>query len=469
VSTVATFRGMAAARGRRTLVEIKAVDALYPLFGAVKLAARLDLHDALAKRGNRFGAVADPVLLDKLGIAPSDVIKLGNAEFELSTALVSEPDRVGDGFALGPRLMISREALAATGLVQPGSLVTWRNRLKFDRGGSEEVRQVIKEAKRQFPDAGWRLRGRDNAAPQVGRFVERVSFFLSLAGLTALITGGVGVMNTVRAFLNRRMANIAMLKCLGAPSRLVFLTYFIEVLAVALVAIIIGLVPGAVAPAVVNALLASVLPLPIATGIEWGALALAAAYGFAAAVGFAVGRSSSRWTCGRSRSCAAMPGSHHRAGGPGSSPSSRWRRWRSLPWRSTACRTLPSPPGSSAARLVLPCAVRAGAAHDDGSGAAAGTGQRGQGLCAGIALPAGQCHALRSAGARPRTDAVRDAGACRPLAQQRIALEPAGERAFVLFPRCANSEHDRFVTLLRDTSGSDRIGDAPMLRARSRR
>src|SRR5689334_6224197 len=175
VSTVATFRVMAAARGRRTLVEIKAVDALYPLFGAVKLAARLDLHDALAKRGNRFGAAADPMLLDRLGIAPGDVIKLGNAEFELSAALISEPDRVGDGFTLGPRLMISRDALAATGLVQPGSLVTWRNRLKLDSSGGLSPKQVIEEAKRRFPDAGWRLRGRDNAAPQVGRFVERVS------------------------------------------------------------------------------------------------------------------------------------------------------------------------------------------------------------------------------------------------------------------------------------------------------
>ena len=74
VSTVATFRGMAAANGRRALVEVKAVDQPYPLFGVVRLSGGLALHEALAKRGERFGAVADPVLLAKLGIAPGATI-----------------------------------------------------------------------------------------------------------------------------------------------------------------------------------------------------------------------------------------------------------------------------------------------------------------------------------------------------------------------------------------------------------
>ena len=229
--------------------------------------------------------------------------------------------------------MISREGLAATGLVQPGSLVTWRHRLKLASTGDSDVKQVMQEARRRFPQAGWRIRGRDNAAPQVGRFVDRVSFFLSLAGLAALITGGVGVANTVRAFLNRRMANIAMLKCLGASAGLVFQIYFIEVLAVALLAVVIGLVPGAIAPAIVSGLFGAALPLPIATGIEWGALALAAVYGLIAAVGLRSARWRSPWMCGRSRFCAAPPDWRGRNIASGSSRSRRRQRWRlrSLP------------------------------------------------------------------------------------------------------------------------------------------
>jgi putative ABC transport system permease protein len=464
-STVATFRGMASAKGGRALVEVKAVDPAYPLYGAVKLGPGLDLHDALARHGGRFGVVADPVLLGKLGIGPGAAIKLGNAEFELRAALVSEPDRVGDGLALGPRLMIARDALAATGLVQPGSLVTWRSRLKLDSSGGQDARQVIEEAKRQFPQAGWRLRGRDNAAPQVGRFVERVSFFLSLAGLAALITGGVGVMNTIRAFLNRRMANIAMLKCLGAPARLVFVTYFIEVLAVAVMATIIGLVPGAVAPAVVNAVFGSVLPLPVATEVEWGALALATAYGLAAALGFAVGplalamdvraitllRSSAGLTPSRRRPAIVAIQS-----------------LAALLIAGMALKTMPdlSITAWFLGGLALSFVVLLGLAR-----LLMGAAER-------LPEPANAVRAYalsslyRPGSATPSAVLALGLGLTlfvtlalvdRSISSELRSSLPASAPSFY-FLDVPNSERDRFVTLLRDTSGSDRIGDAPMLR-----
>ena len=290
VNMVATLRAMASAKSERTLVEVKAVDEAYPLFGQVSLEdGEARLGEALALRDGRYGAVADPALLQRLGLKPGDVLQLGQAALTVRAALAGEPDRIADGFALGPRLMISRAALKATDLVQPGSLVTWRHRLKLNNGDPANLLQVREEAQRRFPQAGWRIRGRDNAAPQVNRFIDRVSFFLAIAGLAALVTGGVGVANTVRAFLARRMPNIAMLKCLGAPAQLVFAACFIEVLAVSIVAILMGLVPGALAPLAVAKLFGTYLPLPIATGVEWRALAIAGVYGLLTAIGFALG------------------------------------------------------------------------------------------------------------------------------------------------------------------------------------
>ena len=465
VSTVATFRGMAAANGRRALVEVKAVDQPYPLFGVVRLSGGLALHEALAKGGERFGAVADPVLLAKLGIAPGATIKLGNEEFELRAALLGEPDRMGDGFALGPRLMIARDGLAATGLVQPGSLVTWRSRLKLDAGGTRDVKQFMAEARQRFPEAGWRLRGRDNAAPQVGRFVERVGFFLSLAGLAALITGGVGVANTVKAFLDRRMANIAMLKCLGAPARLVFLTYFIEVLAVALVAIAIGLVPGALAPLVVDTLFRSVLPLPIATTVEWGALALAAAYGLVAALGFAVGPLALamdvraitllRGTAGLTRprrrlgivavqsvavlalaamALATLPDLAITAWFLGGLASSFVVLSGLARLLMLAAERLP-PPANAVRAYALSSLYRPGSATPSAV------------LALGLGLTLFVTLALVD----------------RSISSELRSSLPASAPSFY-FLDVPNSDRDRFITLLRDSSGSDRIGDAPMLR-----
>ena len=89
-----------------------------------------------------------------------------------------------------------------------------------------------------------------SAAPGAEQFVERLSYFMTLVGLTALIIGGAGIANAVSAFVNRRTDTIATLKCLGAPSRTVFGIYLTEILLVAVLAIAIGLVAGALVPAV---------------------------------------------------------------------------------------------------------------------------------------------------------------------------------------------------------------------------
>ncbi|MEQ9121004.1 MAG: ABC transporter permease, partial [Alphaproteobacteria bacterium] len=124
-------------------------------------------------------------------------MRIGDTDFELRATIVREPDRVADGFALGPRAMISRAALGGTGLVQPGSLVEYhyRVRLPADARTSEDIAAWVASLNERCPDAGWRIRDRSDGAPGVRRFVERVALFLSLVGLTALVVGGVGVAN----------------------------------------------------------------------------------------------------------------------------------------------------------------------------------------------------------------------------------------------------------------------------------
>jgi putative ABC transport system permease protein len=141
---------------------------------------------------------------------------------------------------------------------------------------------------RCLQDQGWRVRSRENAAPGVRRFIDRLTFFLSLVGLTALIVGGVGVANAVKSFLERRTKNIATLKCLGAPSRLVFWTYFVEVMLVATLGIALGCALGLITPPLAGAFLSSLLPVPVSAGPEWWPVARAAAYGYLIVIAFSV-------------------------------------------------------------------------------------------------------------------------------------------------------------------------------------
>ena len=209
----------------RSLIELKAVDAAYPLYGAVALDPPQALAAALAQRDGRWGAVVDAASADAARAACS-AIRSASAmpTFILRAVLTHEPDAATGGFEFGPRVMIATPALAETGLLQPGALVTYGYRLRLAPG--RRRRRLDRRDQGGVPRcrlAHPRLRRR--RAERCERLLDRVSVFLTLVGLTALLVGGVGIGNAVRGYLGGKTATIATLKCLGASGRLVFAAY----------------------------------------------------------------------------------------------------------------------------------------------------------------------------------------------------------------------------------------------------
>ena len=296
VSVAATLPTMAhTADGRATLVDIKAVDRAYPLFDAVTTTPDLPLAELFVRKGDEFGAAADPALLARLNLKPGDRITIGNAVLELRAALTSEPDKLAGGIGFGPRLLTSDAALRASGLIQPGSLVRWLYRLRLPAEGSTDsaVTFIEQQARAQFPNSGWEMRTRSKASPQLERNVERFSQFLTLVALTALLIGGVGVANAVASHLARKRDAIAAMKALGATGGTVFAVFCTQIMLVALFATIVGAGLGAALPFVIAALFGAVIPLPVAPSLHPAALMLAIAYGLLTALAFAL------WPLGR--------------------------------------------------------------------------------------------------------------------------------------------------------------------------
>ncbi|MGF7174540.1 ABC transporter permease [Azospirillum doebereinerae] len=296
VSNSAEMRAMARADDevRASLVELKAVDDVYPLYGAVTLRDGGDVKAALAKRDGRWGAVVEASLVDRLGVKLGDPVHLGDSVYRLAGILDREPDRASsNAFSLGPRLLVALDSLPETGLLQPGSLTWWSAKVALPDGTDRLAWQ--EGVKARFPDAAWRVRDFTNASPQIERFIDRMTLFLTLVGLTALLVGGVGVGNAVRSHLDSRARTIAMMKCIGAPGALVFQLYLAQILALALVGILFGLALGAVAPLALSRLLEDVLPVSAHIGVYPGALALAALYGVLTALTFSL------WPLGRAR------------------------------------------------------------------------------------------------------------------------------------------------------------------------
>jgi putative ABC transport system permease protein len=295
LSTAASMRAMVrTGDGRTALVELKAVDHAYPLYGTLASEPASDLGGLLARQSSAFGAVADPALLARLDLQPGARLTIGAATIELAAALASEPDKLAGGIGFGPRLLIGEEALRATGLLQPGSLVRWHYRLRLPADASDAAAQaVIDSANAQFPEAGWEIRSRTNAAPQLERNVARFAQYLTLVGLAALLIGGIGVANSAKHYLDRKRDAIATMKAMGATGTRVVAIYFIEVLMLASIGIAIGLAIGAALPFAVAAAFGAVTGLPLAPALYPGELGIALAYGLLTAATFAL------WPLGR--------------------------------------------------------------------------------------------------------------------------------------------------------------------------
>jgi putative ABC transport system permease protein len=235
------------------LTELKGVDAAYPLYGALTL------------QGSRYQPMdADHILIgealaERLDIRRGERLRYGQADFTIAGIIADEPDRLGEGFTLGPVAIVSMEGLHRTGLIQPGSLYNSKYRIRLNpRYDAATVRQDWEKAR---ANEGWTFKDRDRAAPGADRFIERMGQFLSLIGLAALVIAGIGVSNGVASYLAAKRGSIATLKVLGATSADIAHIYRLQIGAVALLGIGVGLVVGAALPPLVVALAGDVLPV----------------------------------------------------------------------------------------------------------------------------------------------------------------------------------------------------------------
>jgi putative ABC transport system permease protein len=265
LSESAGFRAMARSpAGKSALVEVKAVDDAYPLYGDVAIA---DSDKTGPLWRDPALVLAERTLLDRLGLVVGSTLAIGETTVTIGGILGEQPDRLADRLAYGPKLLMSRETLAKTGLVQPGSLIRWTYRVKLpaetatDKGALAAARAKIA---RDFPQAGFDIRDWTDPAPSLRREADRFTQFINFVGLTALLLGGIGVGNAIQSYMTKKREVIATFKCLGASSRLVLAVYLIQALLLTAIGIAIGLVIGAFTPALLATIYSDTLPIALA-------------------------------------------------------------------------------------------------------------------------------------------------------------------------------------------------------------
>lgn len=261
-------------------VELKAVDAAYPLYGA------LTLEGGRSAGGPAPGeAWLSRDAADRLGVERGERLAIGTAVLTVGGVVASEPDRLGEGFQFGPTVIVDANLPARAGLLAPGSMYRSKVRLKLASAGPP---QAVADAFRdRFPEAGFEFRTRDEASPGADRFVQRMGDFLTLVGLAALVIAGIGIGGGVASYLDARRANIATLKILGATGGDIARIYTLEIAAAAMVGSGLGLAAGIALTPLLALALDGLLPVAGGILLAPGAIALALGYALLVALVFA--------------------------------------------------------------------------------------------------------------------------------------------------------------------------------------
>lgn len=272
--------------GERRLVDMRGVGPGYPLVGKVELRGAPDLAAAFQLQNGIAGAVVEQTLLDRLHLQLGDRFTVGTTPLIARAVLVSEPDRLGRGFALGPRVLTRTQSVAQAGLLQPGGLFGEAVRIVLP--ADADPKNVIRQLRAAFPDATFEARDRSQATAGAAGLIDQLEYFLGFIGLASLVAGGLGVGGAVSAYLDGRKPSIATLKALGADGALIRNIYLIQIGFLALIGVAIGLVLGAVAPLAIGVLAKDQLPIPALFAVYPAPLIKAGVFGLLAGAAFSL-------------------------------------------------------------------------------------------------------------------------------------------------------------------------------------
>ncbi|MCL6700946.1 ABC transporter permease [Pseudomonas sp. T1.Ur] len=283
-SVVATDNGI-------QLSSVKAADDIYPLRGELKSAPAPFAPEETGGRPAPGETWVEARLLTALDLKIGDSIDVGNKTLRLSRVLTYEPDRAGNFYSLTPRVMINLQDLDATGVVQPGSRVSYRDLWRGPAPALQTYRDLVKPGL----EPNQRLQDARDGNRQIGGALGKAERYLNMASLVAVLLSGVAVALSANRFATRRFDASALLRCLGLSRRETMVLFSLQLAMLGLLASISGALLGWIAQLGLFGLLHDLLPttvppggmLPAIAGIGTGLVALA---GFALPPLAALGR-----------------------------------------------------------------------------------------------------------------------------------------------------------------------------------
>ncbi|MEO6012920.1 MAG: FtsX-like permease family protein [Devosia sp.] len=278
--------------GNTAFLDILAVDDNYPLLGSVASPQLTDGQKPgpfLAAKDGVYGALIDPVLLDRLGIDIGGKFIVNSVTYEARGLLSSVPDGAVRGFHLGLTVVLPIESVGENANARPplpGLLTQHRYKIALNEAEGDYTLAMPKVQAHFLDDPNWKVRSPYEAAGSLARFYDLFIQFLLIVGLSSLLVGGVGISNAVSAYIGERQRSIATLRSLGATGPRILVHFFTQIGILSLVGIVLGLILGASLTAIALPILGQILHVNLPPSVEWSSLATALAFGVLAAFAF---------------------------------------------------------------------------------------------------------------------------------------------------------------------------------------
>ena len=244
------------------LVSLKVIDPkLYPFYGKLKLDPAQPLSGAIGDHS----VVVDESLLVRLHTQVGAMLRIGGQPFRITALITREPDRLTAGVGIGPRVMMTRHAVEAIGLLQPGSRSTERFLFRLPLGSSiVKDRAALEHA---LPEA--QIGDYREGSPELTQGLDEARGLLSLICLVAMVLGAIGVAMAMRAHLQQRIDGIAIMKSMGARSADVLRIYVLQTLLLGCAGALLGVVLGVGVEWALPRLMGSLLPLRPPLRLPW--------------------------------------------------------------------------------------------------------------------------------------------------------------------------------------------------------
>jgi putative ABC transport system permease protein len=278
--------------GRAQLIELQSADSHYPLVGRVLLQPAGPLADALTLRNGQWGAAIDSTLAQRLNLQPGQRVAVGDLELVVRTLIVRQPDRsLRADWGAAP-VLVAEEALQATGLVQPLSRVEYRYRVRIDtaaHGGATPSAAAWRDRfLAHFPDLEVDARSFDQRSDRMAEVLGQIGSGLLLIGFSALFIGGLGVFNSVQAYLQGKLTSLATLRALGLRDARLVAFVLLQILLLALLASTAGALLGLLLALAGAQLAADKLPVTLLLHGLWQPALLALVFGVLTALAFSL-------------------------------------------------------------------------------------------------------------------------------------------------------------------------------------